>query len=93
VFKPTVIGKKQCAAEGLSGLTDRPDQGRRPVIDEVAVVLATALKPPPERLGVPHGSSRLLGGELGIFDVWVGKMWRGGVAAVAERDDQVLHRS
>jgi hypothetical protein len=63
VSKPTVMAwKKRSVAEGLGGLADRPKPGRRPVIDEVAVVLAT-LEPPPERLGVTHWSSRLLAGE------------------------------
>jgi transposase len=76
VSKPTVIGwKKRYAAEGVGGLQDRPKPGRRPVIDEVAVVLAT-LEPPPARLAVTHWSSRLLAGELGISHVWVGKIWR-----------------
>ncbi|WP_255660778.1 IS630 family transposase [Pseudonocardia sp. ICBG1293] len=74
--KATVIGwKKRYAAEGIAGLADRPKAGRPPVIDEVAVVLAT-LEPPPERLGVTHWSSRLLGAELGISHVWIGKIWR-----------------
>jgi transposase len=76
VSKPTVIGwKKRYAAEGVGGLQDRPKPGRRRVVDEVAVVLAT-LEPPPERLGVTHWSSRLLADELGISHVWVGKIWR-----------------
>jgi transposase len=76
VSKPTVIGwKKRYATEGLGGLEDRPKPGRRRVIDEVAVVSAT-LEPPPERLGVTHWSSRLLGAELGISHVWIGKIWR-----------------
>ena len=76
VSKPTVIGwKKRYAAEGIGGLEDRPKPGRRRVVDEVAVVSAT-LEPPPERLGVTHWSSRLLGGELGISHVWIGKIWR-----------------
>ena len=76
VSRPTVIGwKKRYAAEGVGGLEDRPKPGRRPVVDEVAVVLAT-LEPPPERLGVTHWSSRLLAGELGISHVWIGKIWR-----------------
>jgi transposase len=74
--KPTVIGwKKRYAAEGIAGLEDRPKPGRRPTVDEVAVVLAT-LEPPPERLGVTHWSSRLLAGELGISHVWITKIWR-----------------
>jgi transposase len=74
--KPTVIGwKKRYAADGIAGLQDLPKAGRPPVIDEVAVVLAT-LEPPPERLGVTHWSTRLLGAELGISHVWIGKIWR-----------------
>jgi transposase len=76
VSKPTVIGwKKRYTAEGIDGLADRPKPGRRRVVDEVAVVSAT-LEPPPERLGVTHWSSRLLGAELGISHVWIGKIWR-----------------
>jgi transposase len=76
VSKPTAIGwKKRYASEGVGGLEDRPKAGRRRVVDEVAVVLAT-LEPPPERLGVTHWSSRLLAAELGISHVWVGKIWR-----------------
>jgi transposase len=76
VSKPTVIGwKKRYVAEGLGGLEDRPKPGRRRVVDEAAVVSAT-LEAPPERLGVTHWSSRLLGAELGISHVWVGKIWK-----------------
>jgi transposase len=75
VSKPTVIGwKKRYATEGVGGLADRPKPGRRRVVDEVAVVLAT-LEPPPERLGITHWSSRLLARELGISHVWVSKIW------------------
>jgi transposase len=77
VSKPTVIGwKKRYAAEGIAGLADRPKPGRPPVVDEVAVVLATLEAPPPE-LGVTHWSSRLLAEHLGgISNVWVAKIWR-----------------
>ncbi|HEY7008563.1 MAG TPA: IS630 family transposase [Jatrophihabitantaceae bacterium] len=76
VSKPTVIAwKKRYAAEGIGGLEDVPKPGRPAQIDEVAVVLAT-LEPPPERLGVTHWSSRLLGEQLGISNVWVAKIWR-----------------
>jgi transposase len=77
VSKPTVISwKKRYAAEGIAGLDDRPKPGRPPVIDEVAVVLAT-LEPPPTKLGVTHWSSRLLAEHLGgISNVWVAKIWR-----------------
>jgi transposase len=76
VSKPTVIGwKKRYAAGGITGLEDAPKPGRPPQIDEVAVVLAT-LEPPPDRLGVTHWSSRLLGEQLGISNVWVARIWR-----------------
>jgi hypothetical protein len=67
--------EERYTAEGIDGLADRPKPGRRRVVDEVAVVSAT-LEPPPERLGVTHWSSRLLGAELGISQVWIGKIWR-----------------
>ncbi|HEY5455229.1 MAG TPA: IS630 family transposase [Acidothermaceae bacterium] len=76
VSKPTVIGwKKRYAANGIAGLDDRPKPGRPASIDEVAVVLAT-LEPPPATLGVTHWSSRLLGHQLGISNVWVARIWR-----------------
>src|SRR3954451_8274639 len=60
VSKPTVIAwKKRYAVEGIAGLGDRPKPGRPPVVDEVAVVLAT-LEAPPDTLGVTHWSSRML---------------------------------
>jgi len=85
VSKPTVIGwKKRYVAEGIGGLDDRPEPGRPPVVDEVAVVLAT-LEPRPGKLGVTHWSSRLLAAHLGgISNVWVARIWRSRVAA--ERD-------
>lgn len=77
VSKPTVTGwKRRYAAEGIAGLDDRPKPGRPPVVDELAVVLAT-LEPPPARLGVAHWSSRLLAARLGgVSNVWVAKIWR-----------------
>src|SRR3954463_3197094 len=77
VSKPTVIAwKKRYAAEGIAGLDDRPKPGRPPVVDEVAVVLAT-LEAPPAELGGTHWSSRLLAEHLGgISNVWVAKIWR-----------------
>ncbi len=39
-------------------------------------MVSATLEPPPERLGVTHWSSRLLGAELGISHVWIGKIWR-----------------
>ena len=76
VSKPTVIWwKKRYAAEGVVGLEDRPKSGRPQQIDEVAIVLAT-LEPPPDRLGVTHWSSRLLGAELGLSNVTSAKVWK-----------------
>ncbi len=76
VSKPTVIAwKKRYAEAGIAGLQDRPKPGRPAQIDEIAVVLAT-LEPPPDRLGVTHWSSRLLGEQLGISNVWVARIWR-----------------
>ena len=66
---------KNAGLPSIGGLEDRPKPGRHRVVDEVAVVSAT-LEPPPERLGVTHWSTRLLGAELGISHVWVGKIWR-----------------
>ena len=76
VSKPTVIAwKKRYAAGGIAGLEDLPKPGRPAQVDEVAVVLAT-LEPPPASLGVTHWSSRLLGEQLGISNVWVAAIWR-----------------
>jgi hypothetical protein len=67
--------EKRYAAEGISGLEDRPKRGKPRVTDDVAIVLAT-LEPPPERLGVTHWSSRLLDAELGVSNVKVADVWR-----------------
>ncbi len=76
VSKPTVIWwKKRYAAEGVAGLEDRPKPGRPQQIDEVAIVLRT-LEPPPDRLGVTHWSSRLLGTEMGLSNVTIAKVWK-----------------
>ena len=76
VSKPTVIWwKKRYAAEGLAGLEDRPKPGRPQQIDEVAIVLRT-LEAPPDRLGVTHWSSRLLGAEMGLSNVTIAKVWK-----------------
>jgi len=76
VSKPTVIWwKKRYAAEGVAGLEDRPKPGRPQQIDEVAIVLRT-LEAPPDRLGVTHWSSRLLGAEMGLSNVTIAKVWK-----------------
>ena len=71
--RPTT--SRRYAAEGIGGLDDRPNPGRLPWTDDVAVVLAT-LEPPPQRLGVTHRSSRLLAAELGLSNVKVARVWR-----------------
>jgi len=48
---------------------------RPPVIDDLAVVVAT-LEAPPESLGVTHWSTRLLGTHLGISFASVARIWR-----------------
>ena len=58
VSKPTVVAwKKHYRTEGLGGLEDRPKPGRRPEIDEVAIVLripaAAAAAPWGDALVVP----------------------------------------
>ena len=49
--------------------------GRPPVIDDVAVVVAT-IQAPPAALGVTHWSARLLGKHLGISFASVARIWR-----------------
>jgi transposase len=76
VSHPTVIQwRNRYVAGGISGLGDLDRSGRPPVIDDVAVVVATA-QAPPEALGVTHWSTRLLGKHLGISFVSVARIWR-----------------
>lgn len=62
-------------AGGISALRDLDRSGRPPVIDDVAVVVAT-VQAPPEALGVTHWSARLLGKHLGISFASVARIWR-----------------
>jgi transposase len=62
-------------AGGISALGDLDRSGRPPVIDDVAVVVAT-VQAPPEALGVTHWSARLLGKHLGISFASVARIWR-----------------
>ena len=62
-------------AGGIAALGDLDRSGRPPVIDEVAVVVAT-IQAPPEALGVTHWSARLLGKHLGISFASVARIWR-----------------
>src|SRR6195952_244292 len=75
VSRPTVIGWRERYLEGgTAALDDRPRPGRAKQIDESAVVVAT-LEKPPERLGVTHWSSRLLGRELGLGHATIARVW------------------
>jgi transposase len=76
VSKPTVIAwRKRYLTEGIGGLDDRAKSGRPRTIDEMAIVHAT-LDPLPERLGVTHWSTRLLGAHLGVSNYTVAKAWQ-----------------
>ncbi len=59
----------------MAGLDDAPRSGRPKEVDEAAILAAT-LDPPPERLGVTHWSTRLLGTHLEISDATVARCWR-----------------
>ena len=76
VSRPTVIQwRNRYEAGGISALGDLDRSGRPPVIDDVAVVVAT-IQAPPEALGVTHWSARLLGKHLGISFASVARIWR-----------------
>ena len=76
VSRPTVIQwRNRYEAGGISALGDLDRSGRPPVIDDVAVVVAT-VQAPPEALGVTHWSARLLGRHLGISFASVARIWR-----------------
>ena len=76
VSRPTVLlWRGRFTTGGLAALEDLDRPGKPRVVSHNAVVVAT-LTPPPERLGVTHWSSRLLGKELGISAATVAKIWR-----------------
>src|SRR5690606_15047714 len=76
VSRPTVIQWRDRYAEaGLAGLYDAPRSGRPKSIDDSEIIAAT-LEPPPDKLGVTHWSTRLLGNALGISDATVARAWR-----------------
>jgi hypothetical protein len=76
VSRPTVIKwRDRFAAHGIEGLRDEPRSGRPKTIEDAAILAAT-LDPPPAALGVTHGSTRLLAGQLGIGDATVARAWR-----------------
>lgn len=79
VSRPTVIGwRERYQRGGIKALEDEPRCGRPPRIDEADVVVATLAcgGRPPQRLGVPHWSARLLAAELGISFASVARVWR-----------------
>ena len=76
VSRPTVIKwRDRFARHGIAGLGDEPRSGRPKQVDDAAIIAAT-LDPPPERLGVTHWSTRLLGRSLGVGDATVARAWR-----------------
>ena len=76
VSRPTVIGwRARYDSGGIAALRDLDRSGRPPVIDDVAVVVAT-VQGPPESLGVTHWSARLLGRHLGVSFASVARIWR-----------------
>ena len=76
VSRPTVIAwRERYRSGGIGALEDAPRSGRPKTVDE-AVIIARTLKPPPDRLGVTHWSTRLLASELGIGDASVARCWR-----------------
>jgi transposase len=75
VSRPTVnLWRDRYATAGLAGLADEPRSGRPRQVDEAEIVVRTL--EPPQRLGVTHWSSRLLGKELGVSNVTVARFWR-----------------
>ena len=66
VSRPTVLTwRGRYERSGIAGLGDLDRSGRPPVIDDLAVVVAT-LEAPPASLGVTHWSARLLGNTWGF---------------------------
>lgn len=60
---------------GIEGLADHRRSGRPRQIDHRAIVTAT-LRPPPNKLGVTHRSSKLLANRLRIDHSTVVNAWR-----------------
>ncbi len=67
--------KRRFAEQGVDGLQDAERSGRPKVIDD-AQILAVTLESPPQRLGITHWSTRLLGAELKVSDSAVARAWR-----------------
>ncbi|MFR9779388.1 helix-turn-helix domain-containing protein [Micromonospora sp. MS34] len=72
--RPTVATwLRRYAEEGVLGLRDRVRPGRRPRVRDADVVLRTLTTVPP---GGGAWSSRALGGELGLSNGTVARIWR-----------------
>lgn len=75
VSRPTVVTWRRRYDEGgVDALVDRPRSGRRPLLDDRAIVTAT-LEPPPRMLRATHWSARLLADQLGIGHSTVARAW------------------
>ena len=76
VSLPTVrVWRSRYTTCGLEQLEDLPRSGRPAVHDEQAIIAAT-LDPPPQKLGVTHWSSRLLGDHLDVSFATIARVWR-----------------
>ncbi|SDP36570.1 Winged helix-turn helix [Nakamurella panacisegetis] len=76
VSRPTVTGwRARYAKDGIDGLFDEQRSGRPRQVDRLKII-ATTLRPPPQRLGVTHWSSRLLAQHLKTSNSTVAKAWR-----------------
>jgi transposase len=73
-----VAWRARYAKEGLAGLEDRERSGRPRTIDATkrSQILAVTLKPPPEKLGVTHWSSRLLASQVGVDYSTIARIWQ-----------------
>jgi transposase len=73
-----VAWRARYANQGLAGLQDRGRSGRPPTIAATkrSQILAATLKPPPEKLGVTHWSSRLLARQVGVDHSTIARIWK-----------------
>lgn len=77
--RPTVVQWRQRYGQGgLEALVDAQRSGAPPRLPPSTRedILASTLAPPPQRLGVTHWSSRLLGKHLGVSHMTVARTWR-----------------
>jgi transposase len=76
VSRQTVVSwRARYSRSGIAGLSDEPRPGRPRTIDHDRIITET-LKPPPQRLGVTHWSSRLLASRLGVDATTIARAWR-----------------